>query len=108
MTYLAKLHLLSGRSLKSYIYFILCSYWVGYKDIRMPLGFYFFEKKKKGTKNMSFESCCFPKKAITFKIITFLKVIHLFFSFLAFDVYGSTNNGSLKKRTFKPQKCYVS
>ena len=59
---------------------------------------------------MSFESCCFPKKAIAFKIITFLKVIYFsfFFSFLAFDVYGSVNNGSPKKLIFKPQKCYVS
>lgn len=59
-------------------------------------------------KTCPLKAVAFQKKAITFKIITFLKVIHLFFSFLAFDVYGSMNNGSLKKRTFKPQKCFVS
>ena len=59
---------------------------------------------------MSFESCCFPKKkkkSYYFQNYYFLES-YLFIYFLAFDVYGSVNNGSPKKRTVKPQKCYVS
>ena len=60
---------------------------------------------------MSFESCCFPKKKLLLsKLLLSLKlfIFLFFFSFLAFDVYGSVNNGSPKKLILKAQKCYVS
>ena len=47
------------------------------------------------------------KKSYYFQNYYFLES-YVFISFLAFDVYGSVNNGSPKKRTVKPQKCYVS
>ena len=68
MTYLAKVHLLSGRSLKSYIYFILCSYWIGYKDIQMPLGFFFFFEKRE-QKTCPLKAVAFQKKLLLSKLL---------------------------------------